>query len=153
MTLLEGLLWLTLNVYHEARSEPRVGQMAVAYVTLNRAMEKRVPVKEVITQPYQFSWTFQKDSYIPDDPDAFFQCMHSIYLALKTPDFTNGATHYHLDSITPHWASAYTYVAQFGSHKFYRPDDSKHAPENLYLSTPTLLLSSTYPAAKAEPLF
>ena len=37
MTLLEGLLWLTLNVYHEARSEPLVGQVAVAFVTLNRA--------------------------------------------------------------------------------------------------------------------
>ena len=153
MTLLEGLLWLTLNVYHEARSDPQVGQMAVAYVTLNRAMQRQVPVKEVITQPYQFSWTFQKDSYIPDDPDAFFECMNSIYLALKTPDFTNGATHYHLDSITPNWVSDYTYVAQFGSHKFYRPDDSESVSENSYLSPPIPLLSSTYPAAKPEPLF
>ena len=30
MTLLEGLLWLTLNVYHEARSEPQIGQIAIA---------------------------------------------------------------------------------------------------------------------------
>lgn len=35
MTLLEGLLWLTLNVYHEARSEPQIGQLAVAFVTRN----------------------------------------------------------------------------------------------------------------------
>jgi len=58
MTLLEGLLWLTLNVYHEARSEPQIGQVAVAHVTLNRASEKRLPVKEIIKQPYQFSWHF-----------------------------------------------------------------------------------------------
>jgi N-acetylmuramoyl-L-alanine amidase len=120
MTLLEGLLWLTLNVYHEARSEPQIGQVAVAHVTLNRATEKQLPLKEVIRQPYQFSWTFQKDSYLPDDPDAFLECLHSVYLALQTPDFTNGATHYHLESITPNWTSEFTYVAQFGSHKFYK---------------------------------
>lgn len=120
MTLLEGLLWLTLNVYHEARSEPRIGQIAVALVTLNRATERHLPIKDIITQPYQFSWTLQKDSYLPDDPDAFFECLHSVYLALKVPDFTEGATHYHLDSVTPGWTSAFTYVAQYGSHKFYR---------------------------------
>ena len=29
LSFLEGLLWLTLNVYHEARGEPEVGQLAV----------------------------------------------------------------------------------------------------------------------------
>lgn len=120
MTLLEGLLWLTLNVYHEARSEPQVGQVAVVHVTLNRAFEQNMPIKEIVKQPYQFSWTFQKKSYIPDDPKAFLECLQSVYVALQTNDITQGATHYHLDSITPEWTSAYTYVDQFGSHKFYR---------------------------------
>lgn len=120
MTLLEGLLWLTLNVYHEARSEPEIGQMAVAYVTLNRANEKQLPIKQIVQEPYQFSWTLQKKSYIPDDPKAFMDCMKSVYIALQTKDFTQGATHYHLDSINPYWASQYTYLNQFGSHKFYK---------------------------------
>lgn len=120
MTLLEGLLWLTLNVYHEARSEPQIGQMAIVHVTLNRANERKLSVKDVIRQPYQFSWTFQKSSYIPDDPNAFFQCMQSVAKALKSKDFTHGATHYHLNSINPDWASAYTYIDQYGSHKFYK---------------------------------
>ncbi len=120
MTLLEAILWLTLNVYHEARSEPRIGQVAVAHVTLNRANKGKLPVKAVVTQPYQFSWTFQKESYIPDDPTAFIKCLQSVYIALKTSDFTKGATHYHLESVTPEWASDYTYVAQYGSHKFYK---------------------------------
>ncbi|WP_457576288.1 cell wall hydrolase [Desulfomarina sp.] len=120
MTLLEGLLWLTLNVYHEARSEPTVGQVAVALVTLNRANERHVPIKDIVKEPYQFSWTFQKNSYIPDDPKAFLQCMKSVYIALQTNDFTQGATHYHADGIKPYWASKYTYLNQFGSHKFYK---------------------------------
>ncbi len=120
MSLLEGLLWLTLNVYHEARSEPQAGQVAVAHVTLNRAQERNLPIREVVTQPYQFSWTMQKDSYIPEDTRAFLQCLQSVYIALQTGDITQGATHYHLDSIDPYWASEYTYVSQIGSHKFYK---------------------------------
>lgn len=120
MTFLEGLLWLTLNVYHEARSEPEIGQVAVAHVTLNRAAQKRLSIKTVVTEPYQFSWIQQKDSFIPEDPRAFFQCMKSVYIALNTPDFTTGATYYHLDSIDPYWASDVTFVDQYGSHKFYK---------------------------------
>ena len=91
-----------------------------AHVTLNRANITHRPVQEIVRQPYQFSWTFQKNSYIPDDPMAFLKCLQSVYIALQTDDFTDGATHYHLASIHPEWASDYTYVAQFGSHKFYK---------------------------------
>lgn len=120
MTILEGLLWLTLNVYHEARSEPQIGQVAVAHVTLNRATDLNLSVKDVVRQPYQFSWTFQKKSYVPEDPQAFFKCMHSVYLALQSYDFTTGATFYHLDDVKPFWASQLKYVDQYGSHKFYK---------------------------------
>lgn len=120
MSFLEGLLWLTLNVYHEGRSEPQIGQVAIAHVTLNRASEKDATVKEIIKQPYQFSWTFQKKSYVPNDLKAFFQCMESVYIAVQTQDFTKGATHYHLSSINPDWSSSLTYLNQYGSHKFYK---------------------------------
>jgi len=120
MTFLEGLLWLTINVYHEARSEPQIGQVAVALVTLNRASEKHLPIKDVVWEPYQFSWTFQKESYFPENPKAFLQCLKSVYIALNSKDFTHGATHYHLDTITPYWSSEYTYLDTYGSHKFYK---------------------------------
>lgn len=120
MALLEGLLWLTLNVYHEARSEPQIAQMAVAMVTLNRANDQQLRIKEVVQQPRQFSWTEQKVSFLPDDPKAFMKCLESVYLALQSEDFTGGATHFHLDSVQPNWASEYTYLTQLGSHKFYK---------------------------------
>ncbi len=120
MTFLEGLLWLTLNVYHEARSEPEIGQVAVAHVTLNRAAQKHLSIKNVVHQPYQFSWIKQKKSYIPEDPQAFFQCMKSVYIALNQSDFTKGSTFYHLESIDPYWASDVTFVNQYGSHRFYK---------------------------------
>ncbi len=120
MPLLEGLLWLTLNVYHEARSEPPIAQSAVALVTLNRAHEKKMPIKEVVQEPHQFSWTLRQDSYLPDDPKAFLQCMQSVYFALQNQDFTQGATHFHLDTVEPYWIAEYTFLDQYGSHKFYK---------------------------------
>lgn len=117
---IEGLLWLTLNVYHEARGESRIGQMAVAHVTLNRAVQKKKSLEEVIIAPYQFSWTFQKNTYVPTEPEALLECMKSSLYALVTDDFTNGATYYHRQDITPPWSSEMTFIAQYGKHKFYK---------------------------------
>ncbi len=122
MSLLEALFWLTLNVYHEARSEPEVGQIAIVHVTLNRARQQQLPIKDIVIEPHQFSWTLQKNknSYIPHDTKAFIECLHTVYIALQIPDITQGATHYHLDSIKPYWTKDYIFVGQFGSHKFYK---------------------------------
>ena len=120
MSFLEGLLWLTLNVYHEARSEPRIGQLAVAHVTLNRATEKNKSVEEIVTAPRQFSWTFQINSYMPTEPNAFVDCLQTSMKAMLSSDFTGGATFYHRTDVHPAWADDMTYVAQYGRHKFYR---------------------------------
>lgn len=49
---------LTQNIYHEARGESLRGQIAVAYVTLNRVESNEFPntVCEVVHQDCQFSW-------------------------------------------------------------------------------------------------
>ena len=49
---------LATNIYFEARSEDRVGQYAVAEVTLNRVASPDYPddVCEVVWQDKQFSW-------------------------------------------------------------------------------------------------
>ena len=54
-----ALLCLTMNVYHESRGEPESGQMAVAYVTLNRAVSQNRDVCSVVYEKSQFSWTMQ----------------------------------------------------------------------------------------------
>jgi N-acetylmuramoyl-L-alanine amidase len=120
MSFLEGLLWLTLNIYHEARSESQIGQLAVAHVTLNRASQNNQTVEQVVTAPKQFSWTFLQQSYVPKEPDAFVNCMKTAIKAMTTTDFTKGATFYHRTDVRPKWAAAKTYVAQYGEHLFYR---------------------------------
>jgi hypothetical protein len=76
-------------------------------------------IKDVVMQPRQFSWTHQKKSYLPNDIDAFMQCLQSVSIAARGKDFTKGATYYHLDGTTPYWASSYNYVGSFGAHRFY----------------------------------
>ena len=121
MTLLfiESLLWLTLNVYHEARGEPEVGKLAVAHVTLNRAREEQKSVVEVVKEPNQFSWTDQKRfSHLELTP-----LQDSLRVALKamtTTDFTGGATYFHRHDLSPDWTAKMTFTARYGSHKFYR---------------------------------
>jgi len=120
LTLLEGFLWLALNVYHEGRSESQIGQIAIAHVTLNRAQQQDISIKEVIKQPHQFQWVRGKKIHFPHNLPVFLQCMRSAFIALNTRDFTAGATHFHVKSISPDWSSHLTYLNQYGSHKFYR---------------------------------
>lgn len=119
MDILTGLLWLTLNVYHEARSEEDLTQIAIAHVTLNRARNRNKPIKEVVLAPKQFSWTHLKANWVPEEPKAFLQCLNNTLIALKGFDFTQGATHYHRMDIKPWWAKSYHHVADFGLHRFY----------------------------------
>jgi len=123
MSFLEGLLWLTLNIYHEARSEPKIGQLAVAHVTLNRATQAHESVEEIVNAPYQFSWTLEKNSYLPTESGALLDCLQSALQAMTSPDFTNGATFYHRIDVHPDWVTGKTFIGQYGVHKFYRDED------------------------------
>jgi len=120
MGFIEGLLWLTLNIYHEARGESRIGQQAVAHVTLNRAAKQNRSLEEIVRAPYQFSWTFQKSVYYPTETRAFMRCMRSALIAMTTDDFTDGATFYHSQDVEPEWKNEKIYVTQYGKHIFYR---------------------------------
>ena len=120
MDLLTGILYLTLNVYHEARSEDQFAQTAVAHVTMNRAVERKLTIKQVVLQPAQFSWTAREGDYIPNNIDAFLKCLESVTIAAGGHDFTQGATYYHRNDIRPYWVDSYAYVADFGIHKFYK---------------------------------
>lgn len=115
------ILYIALNIYHEARSDPPMGQLAVAHVTLNRMKKTGTSAKEVVYKPYQFSWTHQKENHWPDDIKSFAKCVKYTIIAINGHDFTDGSTFYYKKGTRePHWARNKTYVAQYGSHKFYK---------------------------------
>jgi len=56
MDVLTALYWLSLNCYHEARSEPPLGQAYVSKTVMNRAEKSGKSIKATILSPKQFSW-------------------------------------------------------------------------------------------------
>ena len=135
---------LAENVYHEARNQPKVGQMAVMSVTLNRVNDPRYPnticgvTKQGPTRPSwkdetvmipikhrcQFSWYCDGKSDRIHDMETF----NSIYLftsglvdgTITLLDVTDGATHYHADYVEPDWAKTKTKTIEIEDHIFYR---------------------------------
>jgi len=129
---------LAMNIYHEARSESRLSQKAVAMVTLNRVESERYPntVCDVIYQSHhdsrgnpirnkcQFSWYCDGKSDKPKDKDTYAEIETlANELLLRYPyyeDFTEGSTMYHANYVVPYWAKNYSRVVQIDSHIFYK---------------------------------
>ena len=134
----EAIMCLALNVYHEARDQPFIGQVAVAQVVMNRVYDDRYPDHpcEVVFQGptyswkpdfpvrhrCQFSWYCDGKSDKVYDEDAYKQALtiaHGVYYD-NLDDFVEGATHYHAVYVLPEWAESKTPVVQIGQHMFYR---------------------------------
>lgn len=127
----EDLHCLALNIYHEARSEPLTGQLAVAQVTLNRVASDSFPesVCKVVKQGgqkrnrCQFSWWCDGKSDQPNEEKAWRKSLDlgRRVLADQSHDPTNGALYYHATYVSPKWSRSFQRTAQIGRHLFYRP--------------------------------
>ena len=116
---------LSTVIYHEARGEPIMGQVAVAHVVLNRVKSSRYPntICEVVYQPWQFSHI---ERARPDyNSDAW---KRAVKIATHTQaglveDETNGATMYYSHAVMnepPKWDfSKLSYVGKLQGHSFY----------------------------------
>ena len=120
-----GLICLAMNVYHEARSEPTLGQAAVAEVTMNRVESDRYPdnVCDVVWQRKQFSWTHDGKSDKPKNAEAWAKAQRIALMVASSRDVTfvdQRMTHYHANYASPYWAESYEKVAVVGAHIFYK---------------------------------
>lgn len=123
---------LQQNVYFEARNQSLAGQVAVAWVTLNRVEAERYPnsICRVVWQDRQFSWTHDG---LPDRPSRNVVEQRAwedagLIADVVLLDWARGrvspverATHYHADYVSPYWARSYTQVAVVDNHIFYQP--------------------------------
>lgn len=125
------LTCLALNVYYEARSEPMVGQYAVAHVVLNRVANESFPddACKVVKQGYskglgkcQFSWYCDGKSDVPKDELSWLYARVVAYNVLYDyhKDNTEGATYYHANYVRPWWSKHYDKTVTHGSHIFYK---------------------------------
>jgi len=115
-------LCLALAIYWEARSEPVLGQIAVAHVVLNRVASKRYPgnICEVVYQYKQFSFFHDGKSDKPLDENAWRQAKALANAAKVMSDTTKGSTHYHTDYVEPFWSRGVEPLVVIGKHLFYR---------------------------------
>ena len=115
---------LVRNIYHEARGEPLLGQIAVGIVTLQRVASKHYPntVCGVVHQPYAFSWT--SAPHPKENADVFYgECLSAArqaILAMTLHPNRFNADHYHNLAVSPYWIEGKTLIAQIGNHKFYK---------------------------------
>lgn len=112
---------LAVNVYHEARGEPRTGQVAVAEVTMNRVSAPQFPdsVCQVVHQEAAFSWTLD-DASTPGGRawKRALEVAVSVYDGEYSPVVPR-ALHYHARGIDPAWARASEPIKTVGRHIFY----------------------------------
>jgi spore germination cell wall hydrolase CwlJ-like protein len=121
---------LALNIYFEARSEPELGQRAVAHVVMNRVAHPGYPdtVCEVIQQGgeerlhrCQFSWWCDGQSDRPVNRKAWEQALrlaHEVFFGISE-DSTDGALWYHATYVKPYWSEILLRGDKIGRHIFY----------------------------------
>jgi N-acetylmuramoyl-L-alanine amidase len=125
------LVCLALTVYFEARSEPLLGQVAVAQVALNRVESPEYPdtLCEVVKQGdvkrhrCQFSYWCDGKSDEPKDRRAWRRAKVAATLAYEgvLDAGIGNATHYHATYVSPYWTNDFAHVATIGQHEFYAP--------------------------------
>lgn len=121
---------LAQAIYYEARSEPRIGQLAVADVVLNRVASRAYPntICDVVFQGShrrtgcQFSFTCDgsMDARLNQRKWKSSDDMAGAILAGIRAPVSRNATHYHANYVTPRWSSRLTPTATIGTHKFYK---------------------------------
>lgn len=129
---------LAQAIYHEARGESEVGQLAVANVIVNRARSGKFPATlcGVIYQNadkghHRCQFTFACDGRA-DTPGERGAWKRSAALAQQVyAEFALGepvgavpgsALYYHTTNVSPSWSNTYNAVAEIGSHIFYSPN-------------------------------
>ncbi len=124
---------LAQAIYFEARSEKRIGQVAVADVVMNRVASRFYPdtICEVVFQGSeritgcQFSFTCDGSmdgARLTQNNRKWAEAenMAGSFLAGMRVPVSRQATHYHANYVDPDWAEELSPTATIGTHKFYR---------------------------------
>jgi spore germination cell wall hydrolase CwlJ-like protein len=122
-------------IYHEARSEPFIGQLAVANVILERVNLAHFPnsVCEVVHAGHRWKGHIIKNrcafSYFCDGKKEWYSMnKEAIDIAYDVASLamqgvmvfsTLGATHYHASYVVPSWSNHLERLEQIGTHIFY----------------------------------
>lgn len=120
----KDLICLAKNIYYEAGGETLTGRLAVAQVTLNRAVHPKFKgtICSVVMAPRQFSWTAEKNkrSNIPTGTkwNASLTTARQFLDGARIKGMEK-ALYFHETRINPNWKNLLK-VAQIGGHIFFK---------------------------------
>ena len=126
----DDVFCLQQNIYFEARNQSVLGQVAVAWVTLNRMTDTSYPnsVCKVVWQNKQFSWTHDGKSDKPgktkleqrawEDAGLVAQIVLLDWARANNSPISE-AIMYHANYVDPYWADSYVEVIVIDDHIFY----------------------------------
>ena len=122
----ESFAWLILCIYFEARGQTFSEKVKVGHVVINRSIQKDKSIREVIQQPYQFSFytELKKGRMKITEFDAYVECVQAAAQVEQEQDRGMNfyrANHYHDHSIDPPtWTRAMVVVGETEDFTFYR---------------------------------
>ena len=117
--MLNEILCLSQIMFGEARGEPDLGKVAVAYTAINRKADPNYPknICQVMRQPSQYQFI---DYGIPSQTQvAYLMPLAEAILKGKVDDPTRGAKWFHTRNIKPIWAKQKDIKIALGNHIFY----------------------------------
>ncbi len=126
---------LAQAIYHEARGEPKAGQLAVANVIINRAMSKKYPttICGVVYQnaskgKFKCQFTFACDGRSDKSTersawnralDLADEAFREFQMGKRPGVIPNSVLYYHTTAVSPSWSDKFRRVASIGDHVFY----------------------------------
>ena len=117
--MLNEILCLSQIMFGEARGEPDIGKVAVAYTAINRKADPGYPknICQVMRQPSQYQFI---DYGIPSQTQvAYLMPLAEAILNGKVDDPTRGAKWFHTKNMKPFWAKQKDIKLALGNHIFY----------------------------------
>lgn len=117
--LLESILWLALNVHHEARGEPYECQVMVAEVVLRRVQSPYYlnDIKGVVLEPKQFSWTTDRSKHSLSS--VTYKDLKVAMQAIGGYYYTTDEMHYATLETSNYWTTKMQKSMECGNHVFY----------------------------------
>jgi len=113
---------IALTVFIEARGESTLGQALVASSIVNRARTLGIDECSVVSATGQYHTTLSADPWLID-ADSWRRSL-DIARIVRSDEYDlascRGVTHFHANSVDPHWSSRLDYACKVDGHTYYR---------------------------------
>ena len=118
--MINEILCLSAIMFGEARGEPDIGKVAVAYTAINRKADPNYPKNICSVMKQRNQYEFLSKIGMPSQKEvAYLMPLAEAILQGRIDDPTKGAKWFHTKNIKPYWAKDKTVKLAYNNHIFY----------------------------------